>query len=74
MRIDKIITNRKKPDKPVMTSLGELYEWQKTPEGKAELDKFYPSKDEAEKMMQDYRADLKARGILPSINRKMICD
>ena len=29
------------PDKPVMNGLGEYYEWEKTPKGKAELDKLY---------------------------------
>ena len=29
-----------KPDEPFMT-LGELYEWQETPEGQAELAKLY---------------------------------
>ena len=29
------------PEKPVMKSLGELYEWQQTPSGKAELDNLY---------------------------------
>jgi hypothetical protein len=37
------------PDKEIMKGLGELYEWENTPEGKAELNKLYnPDRCESE--------------------------
>ena len=45
-------------------TLGELYEWQKTPEGKAELAKLYGSEEEHKKMMEEYHNDLRERGLL----------
>lgn len=37
------------PDKYIMKGLGEYYEYEKTPEGKAELDKLYnPDRYESE--------------------------
>lgn len=47
-----------------LRGLGEYYEWEKTPEGKAELDKFYCTEKEAKKMMDNYHKNLRERGLL----------
>jgi len=51
-------------EEPVMTSLGEYYEWEQTPEGQTALNELYPTDQEAERMMQEYHHKLKQRGLL----------
>ena len=45
-------------------TLGELYDWQETPEGQAELAELYGSEEEHKKNMEEYHKDLKERGLL----------
>lgn len=60
MRIDKLL-NERTPKKDVPTSLGEIYN---DTEIMAEWDSFYPNEQKANKIMEDYRANLKKRNIL----------
>jgi len=59
-----VIEQMQRPKENMMTSLGELYEWQETPEGQAELAKLYGSEEEHKKRMAEYHKDLKKRGLL----------
>jgi ABC-type enterochelin transport system substrate-binding protein len=52
------------PNEETYMTLGELYEWQETPEGQAELAELYGSEEENKKRMEEYHKDLRKRGLL----------
>jgi len=63
-RLDKLEAIKQNDSKETCMTLGELYDWQETPEGQAELAKLYGSEEEHKKNMEEYHKDLRERGLL----------
>ena len=63
-RLNELEAIKQNDSKESYMTLGELYEWQETPEGQAELAKLYGSEEENKKRMEEYHKDLRERGLL----------
>ena len=63
-RLDQLEAIRQNESNEPFMTLGELYDWQETPEGQAELAELYGSEEEHKKNMEDYHKDLRERGLL----------